>query len=435
MSLRERLTVVAALSVILASTALAPLYSDLRWLPPCTGAVLVVCGVGVIGRRLAIPAWLQPVAALLGVAAYLVVVYAGATLAYDVLPQPQTWQVLRRLAQSGTQDVRQLASPVPTRDGLVLLAVAGVGAVAVAVDLVAVVLGRAAAAGLPLLVLFAVPSAVRPGGVGTLPFLLTSAGWLTLLLLEGGDRVDRWGAPLRLSGHGGRVEDRGVGRVGRRIGAAALGAAVIVPVAIPGLNSQLASSGDGLLGRGRGHTATTYNPITRLRGDLVRQGTTELLRYTTTDPQPDYLRLTTLDRYDGSMWSSSQLNGDPSSDAVQRGIPTPLGLRDSATPVRVVQDSIAVKSLHTNWLPVPFPPTSVKIGGAWVWDKRAETVFSSTAYADSSPTPYTVTAARVLPDAAALRDPVSLPSEIAPYTDPPQVTRYVGLEAVRAVGT
>ncbi len=432
MRLSDRITMVAALAVSLAATALAPLYSDLSWLPPVLGAILVVAAIGLGARRAGAPGPMQPLLTTAGAAAYLMVVFAGQTLSYGFVPGSTTWHVLTGLVQQGTTEVQQYAAPVPTRDGVVLLAVGGVAAVAIAVDLLAAVLGRAALAGLPLLVLFAVPSAVHPGGIGTLPFLLTSAGWLCLLLIEGGDRVDRWGAPMRTEGHGGRAEDRGVARVGRRIGAVALGAAVVVPVALPGLNGQLVSGQNGIGGHGRGHTATTYNPITRLRGDLIRPNPTTLLHYTTTDPAPDYLRLTTLDRYDGTGWSSSQLNGDPAGDAVQRGIPTPLGLRDSSTQVRVVQDQIAVSRLHTNWLPVPFPPTSVQIRGAWVWDSRAETVFSSTSYADTSPLPYKVTAARVLPDAAALHDAESLPESIAPYTDPPHLTPYVADQTLTA---
>src|SRR2546429_299074 len=84
--------------------------------------------------------------------------------------------------------------------------------------------------GLPLLVLFAVPSAVLPGGLGWIPFVFVAAGWLSLLLVEGGDRVSRWGSPLRTDrpDRSARYDDTSLGRVGRRIGAAALGVAVVV---------------------------------------------------------------------------------------------------------------------------------------------------------------------------------------------------------------
>jgi hypothetical protein len=91
--------------------------------------------------------------------------------------------------------VDALAAPVQTTAGLVLLAVLGVGALTAVVDLVAVGLQRPAAAGLPLLLLFAVPSGTVAGGVGWWPFALGAAGWLGLLLVEGGQRVTRWGSP------------------------------------------------------------------------------------------------------------------------------------------------------------------------------------------------------------------------------------------------
>ena len=94
-----------------------------------------------------------------------ILVFAGSTLDSGLLPNGHTLDVLQSLADHGQADINNYGPPVPVSTGLVLLTTAGVGAVALVVDLIAVVLDRAAVAGLPLLALFAVPAAVLPEGL------------------------------------------------------------------------------------------------------------------------------------------------------------------------------------------------------------------------------------------------------------------------------
>ena len=157
----------------------------------------------------------------------------------------------------------------------------GVGAVAVVVDLLAAGLRRVAVAGLPLLLLFTVPSAVLSDGAGLLPFALGATGWLILLLADSSDRVSRWGATLSAATADSGRADPGLARVGRRIGAAALGVAVVVPALIPGLDGRLLGEGSGV-GANGSRTTTTYNPITRLAGQLRLPEPVTLLTYRTT---------------------------------------------------------------------------------------------------------------------------------------------------------
>ncbi len=434
MSTPIRLTVAAALAVVLTSSALVPIYADLGWLLRVVGAVLAVALAGALARRARLPGALQPIATLLGLAAYVVVVFAPATLNYGVLPWEDTLSLLRGILDEGLRDVEELGPPVPTRPGLVLLAVLGTGAIAVAVDAIAVVLRRASIAGLPLLLLFAVPSAVLEGGSGWLPFLLGAGGWLGLLLAEGRDKVSRWGAPLTAAASPGASGDPSLGRVGRRIGAAALGVAVVVPVLVPGMDGRLLGGGSGEGTEGGGaRSTTTYNPITRLAGQLQLPEPRTLLTYRT--DSPDYLRLTTLDRFEpASGWSSSALSGDPEDDAVQRGIPAAEG--QDRTPSRRVRTAIEVGSRFDGpWLPVPFPPTSIAIEGPWIWDAEAETAFS-TRRKISDVNEYTVDAAPIEPSVELLRNASGVPDRIRnTYARPPQVSPYVRDLVARTTGT
>ncbi|HVM27022.1 MAG TPA: DUF3488 and transglutaminase-like domain-containing protein [Mycobacteriales bacterium] len=422
MTAATRTTLLAALAVALTSSALAGVYDGSAWLLPVVGAVLAVAAAGLLGRRLRVPAVLQPAVAVLATGAYVTVVYARDTLSLLVVPTAETARRLGDLLGQGLLDVDEQAAPVPSAPGVVLIAVLGVAAVALLVDLVAVALRRPALAGLPLLALLAVPSGTLEGGVGWWPFALGATGWLVLLMDDAGDRVSRWGTTLR-AGRRGPLDESSLGRVGRRIGVAALGVAVVVPALVPGLEARLLSGGSGS-GLGGSRTTVTYNPITELGGQLRLPEPQPLLAYRTTDASPDYLRLTTLDRFDdASGWSSSELSADVRRDAVRDGIPVPPAVRGA--PTEPVTTAIRVQSLGGPWLPVPAQPTGVEISGPWLWDSTSETVFSTRVDLSEVDEVYRVTASRVVPDPSVLQREGRLPEDVAPFAVAPQVSPYV----------
>jgi transglutaminase-like putative cysteine protease len=431
MSSRERLTLAVALAVALGSAAVVPLYSDLHWVLKAAGGVGAIAAAGLLTRRANVPGILQPVATTAALLAYICLVFARTTLAFGLLPTGATFTALNNLLQAGLTDIDRLAPPVPSNAGLTLIAVLGVGAVAIVVDLLAVVFGRAAVAGLPLLVLYAVPSAVLPGGLGWIPFVFVAAGWMWLMLVEGGDRVSRWGTPLKTArpDRSARYDDTSLGRVGRRIGAAALGVAVVVPAMIPGLHTRLLG-GSGGDGPGNGsRTTTTYNPITKLRDDLRLPKEREILVYTTNAKTPGdvYLRMTTLDRFSDAGWSSSKLSGDAKRDGVTGTLPPPSGLSSAAT--ELVETQIRITNLNAQWLPVPAVPSRVRVSGPWLYDERSETVYGIRTGTKKLKKPYTVTAIRSVPDRALLAQGVETggDTEIRQYALDPrgEVTPFV----------
>ena len=379
MTTRDRLTLAAAIAVALASAALRPLYEDLGWLLPVLGAVVAVSGAAALARLASAPRALQPVVALLALLAYTALTFAGSTLAYGLLPTLDTVTSLASTFRAGMGEVEVLAPPVPTSPELVLLAVLGAGAVMVAVDTLAVVMRKVAVSGLPLLVLFAIPSGVLPGGIGFLAFVLGAAGWLGLLLADSSDRVSRWGTPLRSAR--GTQSDPSLGRVGRRIGGAALGIAVVVPVLVPGLDGRLlggSGTGSGLVGS---RTTTTLNPLLELAGRLEQGDEETLLTYRTTEGA-DFLRLATLDTYDPERgtWSLTEMSASRDEDRVRDGVPSPLG---RSAPTEEVEVTVELTGeLGGSWLPVPAVPEEVDLDGPWLWDPEAETVFSVRTSAD-----------------------------------------------------
>ena len=424
MTVRDRLALAAAVAVGLASAALVPVFEDLGWLVRVLLAVAVVAGGATLARRLRAPRLLEPVVGALALGLYVCLAFASPTLTAGLVPGAETVRALGDLVGLGLLDVEELAPPVPTNDGLVLLAALGAGGIAVLVDLVAVTLRQPAVAGLPLLALFAVPAAVLPDGLGWLPFALGAAGWLGLLLADGSDAVSRWGTPLRTGRAATR--DPSLGRVGRRIGATALGVAVIVPALVPGLDSRLLGGGSGGEGTGGSRSRTTYNPILELGGQLrLPEPGRLLLRYTTDDAAPDYLRLTTLDRFDeDSGWSASELSADPEDDLVSDGIPVPLS--SSSTPVQPVTTTVDLVRLDGPWLPAPLGPRDIDVEGSWLWDEDAQTVFSSRVSLSDVEDDYVVRSERAVPTPELLRGATGVPTSLAEtYATAPVVSPYV----------
>ncbi|MCU1601883.1 MAG: transglutaminase domain protein [Frankiales bacterium] len=400
MSIKEQLTLAAGVAVALAMTALFPIYEGSTWLGSSLGAILVVVVSGLLQRRLGVPRPLQPLISLVVLAAYLLVVFTGDTLSAGVVPTGATGNALQAFWDQAQNNIEHYGPPVPTSRGLVLLTAAGVGAVALVVDLVAVVLDRAAVAGLPLLVLLAVPSAVLPKGIGGLPFVLGAIGWLGLLLVEGSERVGRWGTPMRSALPGARPggDDSSLGRTGRRIGVAAVGAAVLVPWIVPGLDHRLVGGGagsGGSGGKGGAVTTQTYNPITRLSGQLNRKDKVSYFAYVTDDPQPDYLRMTTLDTYENGIWKASDLKADPKKARVRGGIPLPSG-ESGAHQNLTMNVAMNKGALDVHWLPVPYGPKKVNVDVSWLWESRSQTVFSAGS-STKDLEHYKVEASRVVP--------------------------------------
>jgi transglutaminase-like putative cysteine protease len=387
---RTRVAVAATIASGLGSLALLPTYSDMKWLPVTWGAILVV-GVVAQGSRLAgVPPLLSPVLALAGLAAYVTAVFSRGTAYLGFLPGSSARSVLNHLTDSGWHDISVLRAPVPSNQGLILLTVCGVGLVAIVVDLIAVVGRRPALAGLPLLALFAVSASTVSHGVGWLPFVYAGAGYVALLLTESADRISRWGHPLGMAHSTGagdepatvvaRAQTTPLIQVGRRVGVAAIAVAVVVPFLIPGLHGGLFGTTGHGTGLGSGNsTVTTYNPILKIKDQLQRKDQLTLLKYKSNAETPGYLRMTALDRFDGSGWTQGDLQAH-NSQRISKGLPTPPGL-SSLIARRSVSSSVqATSSLLVHWLPTPYPTVSLKVNkGDWRWDGPSGAIFSTEA--------------------------------------------------------
>lgn len=431
---RPHLAFTAAVATLCAATGLLDVFASADWLMPVTGGIAVVAIVSELARRTRVAAAIGPLLAAGAVLLYITWLYSRDLAYARFIPTGSSLQHLGDLARSGFTDVRSLATPVPTHRGLVLLAVVGVAAVALVVDLVAVTMRHAAVAGLPLLAMFALCTSVSRHGVGWLPFVLGAAGYLWLLLTDSKDRVGRWGRtlgttePARPSWSDPEAASSPLSILGRRAGALAIVIGVVVPLLIPGLHGGLPKHGGDGTGTGNGSSrVVTLNPIVSVvQNLLLSPNATPVLRMSSSDPEPSYLRLTALDRFDGTTFSPSDLTA-PSGSTVRNGIKAPQ-VTGTAVTTRV-----AVGDLSVHWLPVPVQAQRVDVKGDWHYDRPSNTIFSARSTTKSLT--FTVSSINEDPAAADLSTaPAVDPSQYATYLAVPQVQPEVRTLAEQITG-
>ncbi|MEV7614452.1 DUF3488 and transglutaminase-like domain-containing protein [Streptomyces sp. NPDC089799] len=377
-----RLTLFAWLATLLTAVSLSPLVDSQGWLLQAGGLLAVQSGIGALGRRVPLARPLTVAAQALASLVLLVLLFAGqgrSVAASDGIGS-QLLTGLGSLFQEGVADVGEYAIPAPQTDGIRLMLVSGVLLIGLLVDLLAVTFRTAAASGLPLLALYSVAAGLS-GGDGWLLFVLAGCGYLMLLLAESRDRLAQWGRVFGGSPGGGatRAGAHPVAplRTGRRIGAVAvlvaLGAAYVLPTPAGGLLGENGPGGEGGGTGPGGGTISAVNPLVALQSSLNAQDDRTVLRYTTDNrPADQYLRIVSLDEFNGVEWKSS---GRSLTEVPER-FPQPPGLsgqvRLNATEVRTSVST--AKDYVQRYVPMPYPATGVEIGGRWRFEQVGRTV-------------------------------------------------------------
>ena len=368
----------AVVATFLVLIALVPLLTRPGW-PDRSAAlvILVITALSATGARpfrgFAVLA--SYVAALL---LYLNVTFAHASSPGYVIPSDNSIHALGRLWQAAFAEF-QFRPPVEDRPGVSLVTAAGIGAVAIAVDILAVRLRRPAVAGLPLLLLFSVPVASNLKVFGTpqvIVFAASLASYLALLSADGRERLRMWGRlvtfrHVQLADESGSGPDtRELSASGRRIGLAAVCLAIVIPVILPTMRVRdvFATSADGIGHSGVGGTAG-LSPLLNLRH--VLEGKPQpVLSYTTTakDPSQQYFQVYAVNysaRKNAWLPPSYQnyrtVNG-AKLPATVPGVGVP-GV-ELTTTVSKVTTTITISKNDTGYavLPMPYAPYQLDVG-------------------------------------------------------------------------
>ncbi|GIE84903.1 transglutaminase family protein [Actinoplanes regularis] len=377
---RRRLGLVAATATLLASAPLATIFDSWTWLLQVLLTVVMIAGAAVLARTLRFPGWAQGLSMALALLVTLTWIFpSGHEL---LVPTPATLAHFAELIQQAGEDTRSYAVPVPDRDGLLFVAVLGLGVVAIVVDLLTAVFRRPALAGLPMLAIYSIPVAVYLDSVPVTPFIVGACGYLWLLVADNVDRVRRFGR--RFTGDGRDVdvwEPSPLAAAGRRLGVAGVLVAVLLPLALPtvtgGLLSQLTQSGNGVgggLGTGNGGRIDLF---AALSGKLTDSTTVNLLKVTTTEKEPFYLRFAVADQLTATGIGSQP----PSGNALNRGsLPDPR--RESSTNQTTFQQyhaEIEVSdALRQTMAPTYSYPVGIKdLSGTWAYDPNQQVLYSN----------------------------------------------------------
>ncbi|WP_420033199.1 transglutaminaseTgpA domain-containing protein [Streptomyces sp. cg28] len=382
MSGGARLSICATLATLLASCSLLPLVDTSAWLLEAAILLTIQAAVGAVARRVPLARPLTIAAQALVSLLLLTVSFAREQAIGAIVPGPDAFKYFGLLLEAGGDDVSRYAIPAPVSDGIRLMLVGGALVIGLAVDALAVTFRSAAPAGLPLLALYSVAAGLSEGGLDWLWFLLAAGGYLVLLLAEGRDRLSQWGRVFGGAGRGpGRapVGDGPSGatapvRTGRRIGAVSLGIALVVAWALPALNGGvLGPSGSGVgAGSGGGGTISAVNPLVSLQNSLNQPEDRTVMTYRTNAEQTSdlYLRIVSLDEFDGTTWRPSVRSiGD-----VPSTLPTPPGLGPDIRRTEVETNIKAADWYSQDWLPMPYPASKVSIDGRWRFEEVGRTL-------------------------------------------------------------
>ncbi|MEV6839501.1 DUF3488 and transglutaminase-like domain-containing protein [Streptomyces sp. NPDC051133] len=405
MSGRARLALCAAAATLMASCALLPLVAEPTWLLQLIPLVAVQTGVGAAARRVPLGRPLTVAVQALVTLVLLTLVFARQQAVVGLVPGPDAFRHIADLLRQGSDDVSVYAIPAPLTDGIRLMLIGGALVIGLLVDTLAVTFRSAAPAGLPLLALYSVAAGLSDGGADWLWFLVAAGGYLMLLLAEGRDRLAQWGrvfggAP-RSPGPSADTGAVAPVRAGRRIGAVALGVALLVPLVLPAMQGGLlAAAGTGVgAGHGNGGTISAVNPLVSLRDSLNTDNDRQVLslRTSTSDLSDMYLRIVSLDDFDGTTWKPAQrhITGVPDT------LPTPLGLSGDVKRAKVRTTVTAAQWYAQDWLPMPYPPSEVRISGRWRYEPVGMTLVGDHGQTTRGET-YQVTSLDVQPTAQQL---------------------------------
>ncbi|MET8078359.1 DUF3488 and transglutaminase-like domain-containing protein [Streptomyces sp. NPDC005303] len=371
MSGRGRLALCAWAATLMASCALLPLVEPVTWIVQAAFLLGVQTIVGAATRRIPLARPLTVAAQALVTLVMLTLIFARDHAVLGLIPGPGAFLHFGDLLQQGGDDIARYAIPAPlASDGIKLMVIGGVLIVGLVVDTLAVTFRSAAPAGLPLLALYSVAAGLSEGHGDWFWFLVAAIGYLLLLLAEGRERLSQWG---RVFGGAARSPGLDSGpvapvRTGRRIGVASLGIALVVSATLPSMNGGLLdATGAGVgAGNGSGGTISAVNPLLSLRDSLNVDEDRQVLsvRTQSNDTSDLYLRIVSLDDFDGRTWKPSKR----SIGAVPKDFPTPIGLGSDVRRAEIETTISAANWYQQSYLPMPYPPSGVKVRGNWRYE-------------------------------------------------------------------
>jgi transglutaminase-like putative cysteine protease len=335
-----------ALTAVTVVTALGlgRLFATGAWVGPILVAAVGAHLVAWIARRTGLPA---VVAYLLGaVVGALVVAWLvlPETTAYGV-PLMGTFRAASHQLGQATTDFKKVVAPTPVTDGFVIASIIGVVACATVADWAAFRMHASFEAAIPAFTLFLFTAVLGSPKRMALTVAMFVAALLVFLVVHQAERASATTAWFAARSRGGALS---LARGGTLLGIVAVITALLLGPHLPGAGQPAIIAWRNTDRPGPGNRSTV-SPLVDIRGRLVDRSTVEV--FTVKTNRKAYWRLTSLDTFDGDIWSS---NG--SYRPAHGGLPA--GVASQATVDRVLQE-YNVEALDSIWLPAAYEPERI----------------------------------------------------------------------------
>ena len=280
---------------VAAAIGMGRLFADASFLPVVLLAVLTCHGLSLVCRRRGIGPFATTAISAAGLVPFVTWVLEPHV---SLVPGPDVWRAAVADLDEAWGRFGEVVAPAKVTRGFLLGAVLGAWISAFVADMFAFRARTRLEAVVPSFTVFlfgALLGADRHRLSAALLYLSSVLVFVVLAEVSAAPRPRPWLAGRRARGEAALV------RSGLGMAAAALVLAVAVGPNLPGAYAK------GVLGVGDGNgrksgTRVTLSPLVDIRGRLVGQSNVEL--FTVTSDAPTYWRITSLDRFDGTIWSS-----------------------------------------------------------------------------------------------------------------------------------
>lgn len=333
-----------ALSVV-AALGMGRLFVDGSFVLPVVIAALAAHFVSWLGRRMGLGLLAGLALSIVAVSVVIVWVELGGTTAYGI-PWAGSWHAAGKALSDAWSAFSQVVAPAPTTKGFVMAAMAGVGTTAVLADWAAYRVRTTFEPLLPSFTLFLFASALgAPKHRALATGAYVAAVLLFLVVHQAALRAETtaWFASRSRGGIGALLQGGAV------IGVVAVLSSVVIGPNLPWAKSKAVISWRRTAEAGSRDRVTT-SPLVDIRGRLVTQSDIEV--FTVKSTARAYWQLTTLDTFDGRIWSSNR-----NYSSVKTNLPG--GISDTVKQDRVIQ-TFEISTLSSIWLPVAYRPVKIQ---------------------------------------------------------------------------
>jgi transglutaminase-like putative cysteine protease len=351
--LRSRLLLLAELSLtgatVVAVLALGRLFEDRPYVPKVVASAVAAHVIAIVCRRLGLTTALTFVVSAIGAVFVLSWVHLPETTNYGI-PSSRTLDEAQTQLQEAWRAFGDVVAPAPALPGFLLSCSIASWVIALVADTAAFRARAAVEAIVPATALFIFGGALGAGpqrwGLSALFVAAVLVHWLAQRSYNAASSTT-WLA----------VEGSGVGsmlRTGGVLVVAGAVAAVLIGPNLPGANadSLIKWRAEDL---DRPSARVTVSPLVDIRTRLVDQANVEVFRVSST--QRAYWRLTSLEQFDGRIWSSNRhyrpAKGTLGSD-----------VDNSQAQGETVTQHFAIDALSSFWLPAAFHPKHIEGTGA-----------------------------------------------------------------------